>query len=163
MTHIWLFLPAIPSKEPLSYKTLKSGHRSNLKLNHARTQEITITGSKGKDKSLHLPSPGIKLRPAFVFSMSMWCDMLMTSKILLHCYILKTCIDYCSIHSLAVFTLFTTVQVAFLVHGQVTISFVVSVCLSVCLCRVFLSHLWSDFDQTRTYVICLGLVVSPRI
>jgi len=38
-----------------------------------------------------------------------------------------------------------------------------SVCLSVCLCRVFLSRLWSDFDQTRTYVICLGLVVSPRI
>jgi len=38
-----------------------------------------------------------------------------------------------------------------------------SVCLFVCLCRVFLSRLWSDFDQTRTYVICLGLVVSPRI
>ena len=30
-----------------------------------------------------------------------------------------------------------------------------SVCLSVCLCKVFLSRLWSDFDQTRTYVICL--------
>ena len=29
----------------------------------------------------------------------------------------------------------------FLVHGQVTIIFVVSVCLSVCLCRVFLSRL----------------------
>ena len=51
----------------------------------------------------------------------------------------------------------------FLVHSQVTIIFVVSVCLSVCLCRVFLSRLWSDFDQTRTYVICLGLVMSPRI
>ena len=38
-----------------------------------------------------------------------------------------------------------------------------SVCLSVCLCRVFLSRLWSDFDQTRTHVICLCLVVSPRI
>ena len=43
-----------------------------------------------------------------------------------------------------------------------------SVCLFVCLfvcflCRVFLSRLWSDFDQTRTHVICLGLVVSPRI
>ena len=38
-----------------------------------------------------------------------------------------------------------------------------SVCLSVCLCRVFLSRLWSDFDQTRIHVICLGLVVSPRI
>jgi len=25
------------------------------------------------------------------------------------------------------------------------------------LCRVFLSRLWSDFDQTRTYVIRLGL------
>jgi len=44
-----------------------------------------------------------------------------------------------------------------LVHGQVTIIFVVSVCFSVCLCRVFLSRLWSDFDQTRTYVLCLGL------
>ena len=32
-----------------------------------------------------------------------------------------------------------------------------SVCLSVCLCRVFLSRLRSDFDQTWTYVICLGL------
>jgi len=32
-----------------------------------------------------------------------------------------------------------------------------SVCLFVCLCRVFLSRLWSDCDQTRTYVICLGL------
>jgi len=32
-------------------------------------------------------------------------------------------------------------------------------CLSVCLCRVFLSRLWTDFDQTRTSVklICLGL------
>jgi len=48
-----------------------------------------------------------------------------------------------------------------LVHGQVTIIFVVFVCLFVCLCRVFLSRLWSDFDQTRTYVICVGLVVSP--
>ena len=45
-----------------------------------------------------------------------------------------------------------------LVHGQVTIIFVVSVCLSVCLCRVFLGRLWSDFDQTRTHVICLGLM-----
>jgi len=39
---------------------------------------------------------------------------------------------------------------AMLVHGQVTIIFVVSVCLYVCLfvclCRVFLSRLWSDFD-----------------
>ena len=38
-----------------------------------------------------------------------------------------------------------------------------SVCLSVCLCRVFLSRLWSDLDQTWTYVIRLGLVVSPRV
>jgi len=45
----------------------------------------------------------------------------------------------------------------FLVHGQVTIIFVVSVGLSVCLCRVFLSRLWSDFDETWTYVTCLGL------
>jgi len=48
-----------------------------------------------------------------------------------------------------------------LVHGQVTIIFVVSVCLSVCLCRVFLSRLRSDLDQTRTHVTCPGLVVSP--
>ena len=43
-------------------------------------------------------------------------------------------------------------------------SYCLPVCLSVCLfvCAVFLSRLWSDFDQTRTY-ICLGLVVSPRI
>jgi len=41
-----------------------------------------------------------------------------------------------------------------LVHGQVTIIFVVSVCLSVCLCRVFLSRLRSDLDQTRTHVTC---------
>jgi len=47
----------------------------------------------------------------------------------------------------------------FLVHGQVCLL----VCPFVCLCRVFLSRLWSDFDQTWTYVICLGLVVSPRI
>jgi len=50
-------------------------------------------------------------------------------------------------------------HVVLLVHGQVTIIFVVSVCLfvclSVCLCRVFLSHLWSDFKQTWTYVIRL--------
>ena len=53
----------------------------------------------------------------------------------------------------------------FLVHGQVTIIFVVSVCLFVCLfvCAVFVSRLWSDFDQTRIHVIGLGLVVSPRI
>ena len=38
-----------------------------------------------------------------------------------------------------------------------------SVCWFVCLCKVFLSRLWSDFDQTWTYVIYLGLVVSPRI
>jgi len=38
-----------------------------------------------------------------------------------------------------------------------------SVCLSVCLCRVFLSRLRSDLDQTRTHVTCPGLVVSPRM
>jgi len=31
------------------------------------------------------------------------------------------------------------------------------VCLFVCLCRVFLSRLWSDLDQTRIHVTCLGL------
>jgi len=34
---------------------------------------------------------------------------------------------------------------------------------SVCLCRVFVGHLWSDFGETWTYVTCLGLVVSPII
>ena len=38
-----------------------------------------------------------------------------------------------------------------------------SVCLSVCLCGVFLSRLRSDLDQTRKHVTCLGLVVSARI
>ena len=46
-------------------------------------------------------------------------------------------------------------------NGQVTVIFVV--CLSVCLCRVFLSRLRSDVDQTRTRVSCPGLVVSRRI
>ena len=36
----------------------------------------------------------------------------------------------------------------------------VSVCLSVCVCRVFLSRLWSDFDQTRTQWCC---PVSERL
>jgi len=47
-----------------------------------------------------------------------------------------------------------------LVHGQVTIIFVVSVGLSVCLCRVFLSRRSSEIDETWTYVTCLVLVVS---
>jgi len=38
-----------------------------------------------------------------------------------------------------------------------------SVCLFVWLCRVFLSRLGCDLDQTRTHVACPGLVVSPRI
>ena len=38
-----------------------------------------------------------------------------------------------------------------------------SVCWFVCLCRVFLSRLWSDFDQSWTFVISLCLVVSRRI
>ena len=37
-----------------------------------------------------------------------------------------------------------------------------SICLFV-LCRVFLSRLRSDLDQTRTHITCLGVVVSPRI
>jgi len=40
---------------------------------------------------------------------------------------------------------------------SVRLSVCLFVCLSVCLCGVFLSRLWSDFDQTRTHVICLGL------
>jgi len=44
-----------------------------------------------------------------------------------------------------------------------------SVCLSLCLfvclfvCAEFFSAVWSDFNQTRIHVICLGLVVSPRV
>jgi len=67
------------------------------------------------------------------------------------------------------------VKIKLLLRGQVTIIFVVSVCLFVCLsvclsvclfvclCRVFLSRLRSDLDQTRTHVTCPSLVVSPRI
>ena len=50
-------------------------------------------------------------------------------------------------HGIRTFTVFVCFC-RFLVHGQVTIIFAVSVCLFVCLCRVFLSRLWSDFDQT---------------
>jgi len=51
-----------------------------------------------------------------------------------------------------------------LVHGKVTIIFVVSVCLFVYLfVQSFLSRLRSDLDQTRTHVTCPRLVVSPRI
>jgi len=45
-----------------------------------------------------------------------------------------------------------------LVHGQVTIIFVVSVCQLVCLfVQSFFSRLRSDLDQTRTHVTCPGL------
>ena len=58
---------------------------------------------------------------------------------------------------------------AFLVHGQVTIVFLVSVglsvCLSVCLfvCAEFFSAVFDPISIKLGYVICLGLVVSPRI
>jgi len=59
----------------------------------------------------------------------------------------------------------------FVVHGQVTIIFVVSVCLPVCLsvclfvCAEFFSAVFDPISIKlgHTYVICLGLVVSPRI
>ena len=53
-----------------------------------------------------------------------------------------------------------------LVHGQVTIIFVVSVGLFVCLfvCAEFFSAALDPISiKLGTYVICLGLVVSPRI
>ena len=55
-----------------------------------------------------------------------------------------------------------------LVHGQVTIIFVVSVCLSVCLsvCAEFFSAVFDPISIKLGHmndVICLGLVVSPRI
>jgi len=50
-----------------------------------------------------------------------------------------------------------------LVHGQVTIIFVVSVCLFVCLfvCAEFFSAVFDPISIK--HVTCLGLVVSPRI
>ena len=53
----------------------------------------------------------------------------------------------------------------FMVHGQVTIIFVVSVCLSVCLfvCAEFFSAVFDPISIKLGHVICLGLVVSPRI
>ena len=52
-----------------------------------------------------------------------------------------------------------------LVHGQVTIILVVSVCLFVCLfvCAAFFSAVFDPISIKLEHVICLGLVVSPRI
>ena len=57
-----------------------------------------------------------------------------------------------------------------LVHGQVTIIFVVSVGLSVCLsvcmfvCAEFFSAVFDPISiKLGHYVICLSLVVSPKI
>jgi len=50
-----------------------------------------------------------------------------------------------------------------LVHGQVTIIFVVSVGLSVCLFVQFFSAVFDPISIKLGHVICLGLVVSPRI
>ena len=56
----------------------------------------------------------------------------------------------------------------FLVHGQVTIIFVMSVglsvCLSVCLfvCAEFYSAVFDPMSIKLGHVLCLGLVVSPR-
>jgi len=53
-----------------------------------------------------------------------------------------------------------------LVHGQVTIIFVVSVGLSVCLfvCAEFFSAVFDPISiKLGTYVVRLALVVSPRI
>ena len=48
-----------------------------------------------------------------------------------------------------------------LVHGQVTIIFVVSVCLFVC--AEFFPAVFDPISIKLGHVICLGLVVSPRI
>jgi len=55
-----------------------------------------------------------------------------------------------------------------LVHGQVSIIFVVSVGLSVCLsvcfvCAEFFSAVFDPISIKLGHVVCLGLVVSPRI
>jgi len=65
------------------------------------------------------------------------------------------------------FGLFMHVAFVVLVHGQVTIIFVVSVGLSVCLfvCAEFssFSAVFDPISIKLGHVICLGLVVSPRI
>ena len=48
-----------------------------------------------------------------------------------------------------------------LVHGQVTIIFVVSVCLSVCLCRVFLSRLLIRFRSNLDICYMSGSSCVP--
>ena len=52
-----------------------------------------------------------------------------------------------------------------LVHGQVTIIFVVSVCLFVCLfvCAEFFSAVFDPIWIKLGHMLCPGLVVSPRI
>ena len=50
----------------------------------------------------------------------------------------------------------------FLVHGQVTIIFVVSVCLSVFVCAEFFSAVF-DLISIELRHMYLDLVVSPRI
>jgi len=67
-------------------------------------------------------------------------------------------------HGIRTFTVFVCLC-RFLVHGQVTIIFAVSVCLFVCLFVQSFSQpsLVGFRSNYRTYVICLGLVVSPRI
>ena len=64
---------------------------------------------------------------------------------------------------------YTNVLTTLLIHGQVTIIFVVSVCLSVCLfvclfvCAEFFSAVFDPISIKLGHAICLGLVVSPRI
>jgi len=48
--------------------------------------------------------------------------------------------DYCIAEQMEIFFM-ADYTIVLLVHGQVTIIFEVSVCLFVCLCRVFLSRL----------------------
>jgi len=58
-----------------------------------------------------------------------------------------------------------TTTTKILVHSQVTIIFVVSVGLSVCLFvyAEFFSAVFDPISIKLGHVICLGLVVSPRI
>jgi len=50
-----------------------------------------------------------------------------------------------------------------LVHGQVTIIFVVSVCLSVCLFVQFFSAVFDPISIKLGHMLYVCLVVSPRI
>jgi len=49
----------------------------------------------------------------------------------------------------------TQLSISYIIIGSLSSDhYFRSVCWFVCLCRVFLSRFWSNFDQTWTHVIC---------